>query len=457
MAVEVFMPKMSDHMESGEVICWLVAEGDRVEAGQPILELQTDKAVVELKAPAAGILKGIRKGAEKESVVPVGEPLAFIAGEAEEVPALAPLEPFAESAADEKAAAPPAADSAPSPAPETGSKPGRVRATPVARRVARELRVDLTQVTGTGVGDRISEEDVRAFAATQGAAAPAPGAEIPLSPAVRQMVRELNLDPSRVVGSGRGGRVTKEDVLAFVEGEEATSTPPAEEGTWIDLTSIQRLTGRRMVESVQTAPQFSLAVEADMTRALQLRQTLMERVEAKTGTRLSITAILVKVAAAALARHPRVNASWAEGRVRLHPHVNVGVAFGTDRGLAVPVIREADQKPVGRVAQELKGFQAKAREMRFGTEDLSESTFTLSNLGMYGVDRFRAIVNPPESAILAVGRIVKRPVGLPDDTVGLLPMMNLTLSVDHRVLDGVQGALFLSEVRTLLEEPYLLL
>ena len=212
-----------------------------------------------------------------------------------------------------------------------------------------------------------------------------------------------------------------------------------------------------MRESVVNAPQFALDVAADMTQALWLREQLTERVQAEAGAKLSVTGLLIKVVAAALKRHPRANAEFAGDKLTLHEEINLAVAVGTDDGLVVPVIRDADHKSLAQITAELAAFQEKAKTLRFSAEDLTGGTFTISNLGMYGVDGFRAIINPPQSAILAVGRIVKTPVGLPDDTIALRPMMSLTLTVDHRCMDGVQGARFLAEIKTLLEQPHLLL
>jgi pyruvate dehydrogenase E2 component (dihydrolipoamide acetyltransferase) len=449
MAVEFFMPKMSDHMEVGEIIRWLVKEGDQVEAGQVIMEVMTDKVVAELEAPASGVLKGIREGAENNAKVPVGETIAFIAEPDEEVPVLPPLG-LAE--AKEEAPPPPLRPSAK----PVKAEPGQVRVAPAVRRVARELGVDLALVTGTGPGGRIREEDVRAFAEAQKAKTAEMPEAVRASPVARRLARELGVDLALVTGTGPGGRIVKEDVQAFAEA--APSAQPVEEDVeWLDLTPIQRLTGERMIESFQTAPQFALTIEVDTTNALWLREALMDRILAETGERLSITAILVKIVAVALKHYPRANASFAEGRIKLHKKVNVGVAVGTDDGLVVPVIKEADQKSLAQITQELKVFQDKAQKMLFSIEDLSGGTFTISNLGMYGINRFNAIINPPQSAILAVGQIVKKPVGMPDDTIALRPMMILTLSVDHRSMDGIQGAKFLAEIKERLEKPYFLL
>jgi pyruvate dehydrogenase E2 component (dihydrolipoamide acetyltransferase) len=534
MAVEVFMPKMSDHMEVGEIIRWLVKEGDRVEAGQVLMEVMTDKVVAELEAPASGVLKGIRAGAEDGAIVPVGETFAFIAEPGEPVPALPPLGP-----AEAEGAGLPALGSPGKPAPsapradEGLGEPGQVRATPVARRVAKELGVDLSLVKGTGPDGRIKEEDVRAFAvatsghqvATSGhqeaqrarpsevaagrpaqwspaqgkvaagrpevaagrpevaAGRPEVAEDVRAAPVVRRLARELGVDLALLKGTGPEGRIREEDVRDFAEARlAAPSAPPVEptlrsplgigplqgEGVqpapaapfgpgWLELNPIQRLTGQRMLESLQTAPQFALTTDADMTNALWLREALMEHVLAETGERLSVTALLVKVVAAALEDYPRANAAFEGGRVKLYGQINIGVAVGTDSGLVVPVIKEADRKSLVQITLELKSFEEKARYMRFGSDDLSGGTFTISNLGMYGVDRFNAILNPPQSGILAVGRIIKTPVGLPDDTIALRPMMSLTLTVDHRSMDGVQGAKFLAEIKARLEKPYFLL
>ena len=262
-----------------------------------------------------------------------------------------------------------------------------------------------------------------------------------------------------MAGTGPGGRIREEDVRAFAEAATTAPEPqPDEAGAeWLELTPFQRVTGQRMLESIQEAPRFALTVSVDMTNALGLRASLMEQVIAETGARLSITAILVKVVGAALRRYPRANVSFVEGRVKVHSHVNLGVAMGTDDGLVVPVVKDADRKSLMLITRELKVLREKAQRMRFSAEDLAGGTFTISNLGMYGVDHFTAIINPPQSAILAVGRIVKTPVGMPDDTIALRPMMRLTLTVDHRAMDGLQSARFLAEVKSRLEQPYLLL
>jgi len=457
MAVEVFMPKMSDHMEVGVILSWLSKEGERVERGQPILELETDKAAVELEAPESGYLKGVRAGVVAGANVPVGETIAFIAKTPEEgVPVLPPLgggavQPLLDVPVE-------AAEM-----PAQGGDGSPVRAAPAVRRIARELGVDLGTVKGSGPEGRVLEADVRAYVEAQKPAPPQPVAEVAAAPSVspvaRRMAQELGVDLSQVKPGSSAERITKEDVQAYLESASAVQ-PPAPAGAeaeWLTLSRAQLLTGQRMAESLHTAPQFALTTSADMTRALELREAVRASIEAETGTRLSVTAILVRIVADALKRYPRANATFVEGRVKLHPQVNIGVAVGTDEGLVVPVIREADKKSLSEISQELKSLQEKASRMRFGPNDLSGGTFTITNLGMFGIDHFHAIINPPESAILAVGRIVKTPVGMPDDSIALRPLMNMTLSIDHRSLDGMQGAKFLALVKERLEQPYLIL
>jgi len=400
MPVEVFVHKMTDHMESARIIQWLVKEGERVHEHQAIMEVETDKAVAELESPASGILKGIRPGAIEGAQVSVGQTLAFIAEPGEEVPALPPL-PSESAQTTEAVSAKVAADTT------QAEEPGRrVRATPAVRRIARELNVDLRLVRGTGPEGKITEQDVRVLAATRGVAPP-------------------------------------DDTVTIVSPE------PVE---WVDLNTVQRLTGQRMVQSIQAAPQFAMTVSADMTNALQFLEAPAEPAT-ETGESISVTVLLVKIVATTLKHHLRANASFEAGRIKVHKRVNLGVAIGVEEGLIVPVIKEADQKSLVQIARELQIFRQKARQMRFSTDDLSGGTFTISNLGMHGIDQFNAIVNPPQSAVLAVARIAKTPIALPGNTVAVRPMMNLTLTVDHRVVDGVQGARFLAEIKRRLEDP----
>jgi len=401
MAREVYMPKMSDHMQEGTILSWLVPEGESVSVRQPILEIETDKAVGEVEAPATGILSGIREGAGEGSVVPVGEVIAFITQPGETVPVLPPVS--AGQAATEDAAEEITEPQAPAPTPE----PKVVLAAQVARRVAKELGVDLSKVVGTGPRGRIKDGDVRAYA---------------------------------------------ENVQ-----HKASATGAEPQPTWQELSTIQRITGERMALSKSTVPHFVLSKSVDMTKAVQWREANSPKILSETGQKVSFTAMLVKAIAVALKRHPLANAEFVEGRVKLHRSVHIGIAASTAAGLVVPVVHSADTKSVATVAKELKAIRENAATGRFATEDLTGGTFTVSNLGMYDIDHFSAIINVPQSAILAVGRISRRPVCLGDADIGVRAMMDLTLSVDHRVLDGAQGAEFLSDLGDLLQDPETLL
>ena len=421
MAVEVYLPKMSDHMERGTIISWLVKEGNAVEKGQVILELETDKATGELEASASGILKGVRASDGME--VLVGEVIAYIARPDEEIPSM-PL-------IGEKNAGPDSAQQAIARPEISIRRAAPVAATPVARRVAKELGVELSMVKGTGPEGRIKEEDVRAYATEQ--------------------QKQLALSKRRSEETARPVELADELLSASSKDDRIPFEVPAET---LELTSIQVRTSQRMSESIRTAPHIFLQLSANMTRAQDLQVALQESIRVETGEKLSITTILVWVVAAVLKRHPRVNASYENGHLKLYKQINVGVAVGTPNGLVVPVIRDADQKNLAQITKELKYYQAKAEQLRFSPRELSGGTFTISNLGMYGIDVFNAIIYPPQSAILAIGRIAKIPVGMPDDTIALQPIMAMTLSADHRVLDGIQAARFLTDVKNYIEQPY---
>jgi len=429
MATEIYLPKMSDHMEEGIIARWLVKEGETVTRGQVDLEIETDKAVGEIEAPSDGVLKGVRAG--DGATVPVGETIAFVARPDESVPT---LPPFGAGGPGKSLESAPVSDPALT-AQESEASPssnGPVPATPVARRVAKELGVDISRVKGTGPGGRVKEEDVRAYAEkTQSASAPAPQPKPTAVPPV-QTQQPVPTPPQAVPSSPNGH-----------------STLP--------LTQIQQITGQRMLESVHQAPHFYLQVSVNMAAAQRVVEKARQQVEEETGARLSITAVLLKAVSLALKKYPRANSSFQEGSLFLHPEVNIGVAVGAEDGLVVPVIKQADRKSLAEIAQELKNFQLKANEMRFTPDELSGGTFTISNLGMFGIDVFTAIINPPQSSILAVGRIIQTPTGMEDGSIALQPLMALTLSVDHRCMDGLQGAKFLAEIKKRLEEPYLML
>jgi pyruvate dehydrogenase E2 component (dihydrolipoamide acetyltransferase) len=415
MATEIKLPRLGQGMESGTVVRWLKQEGERVEKGEPLYELDTEKVTQEVEADASGVLLKI---AVAEGEVPVGQTIAVIGEEGEEVAEAEP-EPEVEEAPEEEGSRAPARDEERERGKEASAEPtmaeqiteirepsrgdGRVKASPLARRIARERGIELAQVRGTGPEGRIVAEDVeRAVAAPAPAAAPAAAVE----PEVEQ------------------------------------------------LTSIRKTIARRLTKAWE-APVFQLVVSADMTRAQALRERLVDLTR-EGETKPTVSDVLTKVCAAALMRHPRVNAHYADETVTRFSTADVGMAVATDRGLVVPVIRGAERLSLAEIAAAHADLVSRAREAKLQQVDLEGGTFTVSNLGMYGIEQFVAVLNPPQVAILAVGAIEEKPV-VRNGELEVRPMMSLTLTCDHRALDGSVAAEFLGTVRTLLEEPGLAL
>ena len=405
MASEVKLPRLGQGMESGTIVKWLKSEGERVEKGDPLYELDTDKVTQEVEAEASGVLLKI---AIPEGEVPVGRTIAVIGEEGEQVE-------LSENGASEQP--PPAAETevqtveTPAREAETASigEPvtaqrdgGRVKASSLARRIARERGIDLASLRGTGPEGRIVAEDVeRAGVSAPAAAAPAP---------------------------------------APVSGEVER----------IELTSIRKTIARRLTEAWQI-PVFQLQTSADMTRANALVARLRED-----GTKATVTDVLTKVCAAALMRHREVNAQYSEDAILRYPTANVGIAVAAPQGLVVPVIRSAERLRLAEIAAERAEVVGRARENKLQRSDLEDGTFTISNLGMYRVERFTAVLNPPQAAIVAVGATEERAVPV-DGEIVVRPMLTLTATFDHRAVDGAPAADFLQTVKELLEEPGLML
>jgi len=486
MPTDIIMPKLGLTMDEGTIVRWHATAGERVAQGQVLLEVETDKVTVDVEAPATGVMGTLRVSAGVK--VPVGALLArlFAGGEpmegTTEVVTTAPLKESVVAAE----AAPPA------------------RITPLARRMAQDAGIDLSGMATGAPDGRITAEEVRAALGT--APRPAvPGAEVSSqnrdagrarifsSPRARKQARALGVDWSTLPGTGPRGRVIERDVLAGIKRKAPDApvrspllTPSGSESMlgpsvrWETPTAAQRIAAERMTASFGSAPHFYLSTEVQADALLALRDRLLPAVERKTGVRLTITDLLIRITGAALAEHPRANASWNDGRIGVHQGVNVGIAVATDAsaglstgastehsagastplstgaGLVVPVLRGADRKPLAQLAAERAGLVTRARAGKLSPYDLADGTFTLTNLGMYRVDSFQAILNPPQSAILAVGRIAERPVAIAGQ-LAVRRTVVLTLSCDHRVLDGVLGAQFLGRVAELIENPYELL
>jgi len=470
-ATRVIMPTLGLTMEQGTIVRWLKREGEAVERDEPLFTVETDKATMDVPAPASGVLARVL--APEGAVVPVQQTIAIIAAPGEAVPAeLAAAEPGAPASPPPAAAsagapaAPTAGPVAGAPAPEAAT--GRAApASPRARRVARELGVDLTQVQGTGPGGRIVEADVRRHAAGQ-RAAPAARA----TPLAQRLALELGVDLSAVAGTGPGGRITRQDVeAAAARGAVAVPTAPppippaaapaaavpaaARGGRLAALSRLRRITAERMAHSARTVARVTLFTEVDFAEAVRFRAQLLAEFERRYGARLTYDALIARACALALLDHPALNAHWTDEGPRLYDQVDIGVAVALPDGLVVPVIRDAARRPLWDLARTLDELVARAREGRLGPDDFG-GTFTITNLGMYGVEGFTPIVNPPEVAILGVGAIQRKPVVV-NDTVAVRERVTLSLAFDHRAVDGAPAAAFLARVREVLEKPYILL
>ena len=425
---DVLMPRLSDTMEEGVLSQWVKHEGDQVRKGDVLAVIETDKAAMEMEAYDEGVLTRILV-AEGASV-PIGTPIAVI-GETAAAASAPPRVPAPDQA--ERAAVPASA-----PAPPTMAPPaGRLPASPLARKLARERGIDLATVSGSGPGGRIVRADIEAAARERDGAQPPPQpAAAPTGPA-----RPAPLSPP----AAPAGAVTPQPVPAAV-----APLTPAADAEEIPLSTVRRLTAQRLAASAREAPHFYLTVVADAGRLLALRAQANQRHGA--DVKITVTDLLIRACATALSDCPEVNASWDETRILRHRHVSIGIAVAIDDGLIVPVIRGADRKTLTEIAREARDLTGRARARKLTPDELAGGTFTISNLGMYGIRQFTAVINPPQAAILAVGEAVRQPV-VHDDQISIATTMTLTLSIDHRAVDGATAAGFLTRLKDLIEEP----
>lgn len=414
MAEVIRMPRMSDTMEEGNIVGWLKQEGDRVEPGETLAEVETDKATMELDSYTEGVLLHI---AVKSGTVPIDGVIAVIGQPGEDWQALlaapaaaaaAPIETAPVAATVETATV-----AAPAASPAAVASDSRTKASPLAKSVAREAGVDISQITGTGDNGRIVKRDVEAFLESK----PAPAAAVaePVHP-------------------------------------QPTSTPAVDQYEDLPLSQMRKTIARRLSESKFSAPHFYLTMEIDMANASDWRRRINEVAPVK----VSFNDLVIKAVAAALRQHPMINASWLGDRIRLNHEINIGVAVAVEEGLLVPVIKNADAKSLSQINTEVKGYAAKAKDKKLQPQEMQGNTFTISNLGMFGIDEFTAIINPPDACILAVGAIVEKPV-VRGGQLEVGQLMKVTLSCDHRVVDGAKGAQFLQSLKGILENPILLL
>ena len=388
------MPALEMAQETGKLLAWRKKEGDAVAKGEPLLEIETDKAVVEVEAPADGVLAGIR--APEGAQIPVGQTIAWIVAPGEQAPAESdPSAPIGRATSQSK---PQPSSSAPTQA-ALPSSPVAVKTSPKARRLAKELGVDIATLRG----------------------------------------------------SGPGGEILASDVQAAVSEAQSSATKSAEV-----LTSLGRIMAERTTQSWTTVPHFFVTRDMDATPLNQYRDRILDRIDSTHKVRVSHTDLLVALVSRALLKHPRLNASWTAEGIHLHDYVNMGMAIAVSDGVVAPVIHNAHAASLADISIQRRDIADRARAGKLRPADISDATFTISNLGMYQVDRFSAIITPPQAAILAVGSIADRVVAI-EGKPAVRPMMSMTISCDHRVADGARAAMFLSDLAEALREPAKLL
>lgn len=436
MAEVIRMPRMSDTMEEGNIIGWLKDEGDSVEPGETLAEVETDKATMELDSFFEGVLLHI---AVKEGPVPIDGVIAVIGEEGEDWKAAieaAKSENGSEEASAEEAPAEeekeekketPKPEAQPEPAastPPPSQEDQRIKASPLAKNMAKDAGIDISTLQGSGDHGRIVKRDIEAaIEAQKSAPAPAPKAAPAAEPAEE------------------GPKVTP---FVYGGGESNFEEVP--------ISQMRKTIARRLGESKFTAPHFYLTLEINMGKVIKMRKRLNE----VAPTKISFNDFVVKASALALRQHPSVNSSWLDDKIRINKDINIGVAVAVSEGLLVPVVNYADIKTLSQINVEVKELAKKAQNRKLSLEEMQGNTFTISNLGMFGIEEFTAIINPPDSCILAIGSIIEKPI-VKDGELAIGNMMKVTLSCDHRVVDGATGTQFLQTFKDILEDPIRLL
>jgi len=446
MATKVHMEALSPTMEEGQLVRWLKKEGDAVSNGDILAEIETDKATMELVARGDGVLRKVLL--QEGDTAAVGAVIGIIAGEDEDIEGMVPEGADSSGSISRKEETGGSDDEEVSQAPEEGPEAEASEEPETSRKTA-DAPPDESD-TGEGSGEETPPGDGR----------------IKASPLARRMAEEANLDLSRIKGSGPGGRVVKRDVedaresgAAEVSAEGARKRDsadgvvgiPDEDYEDVPLSQMRKTIAKRLVESIGPVPHFFLRISVDMTRILEARKKINTILEAE-GEKVSINDFVLRAAAEALSRHPEVNAEWRGDSVRRHHRVHLGVAVAVEDGLITPVVRDANLKGLARISREVRELAARGREKRLQPEEYTGSTFSISNLGMFGIQEFTGVINPPEAGILAVGGVEDAPVA-EEGGVVVRPIMMVTMSCDHRVVDGATGARFLQTLKGMLEEP----
>jgi pyruvate dehydrogenase E2 component (dihydrolipoamide acetyltransferase) len=445
---DVQMPRLSDSMETGKIIRWLKKEGEDVKKGEPLVEIESDKANIEVEAYASGKLSKIV--VKEGDSAPIGAVIATIGEGGPSSPAPAPAQPA-------------------TPQPKAMEPEAHVQRAEKAVAQARPPAAEGGEQYPQGAPDDRVEAGAASAAALQmlrrQAAAPEDGGRVKASPVARRLAEERGIDLAQIEGSGPGGRITREDVEGAAERSPARATTaaptrpapareeaarPSEAVEVVELSKLQATVAVRLSQSMFSAPHFYVTSDIGMDDAVRFREMFNQAVDKAEA--VSYNDLVIKAVALALTKFPEVNTSWADGRIERKRDINIGIAVAMPEGLIVPVLHNADQKALKDIAQESKALAEKARARRAGPQDLQGNTFTVSNLGMYDVDQFTAIINPPDSGILAVGSILDKPI-VKNGQVVPAKRMRVTMSVDHRVFYGATAAQFLQEVKRLLENP----
>jgi pyruvate dehydrogenase E2 component (dihydrolipoamide acetyltransferase) len=448
MAKEVIMPKFGFTQEDSQIVEWLVKEGEAVEAGDPLLEVTTDKVNMEVEAPVSGILAGVR--AAVGDVVPVTQVIAYILAPGE---ALVPVD---------SALAPDAVSDAEPVQLETAHSGRRIgsSATSVAARFAAAMGVDVFEVPGSGPRGRVTKQDVETFLSR----APGSFTKVRATPAARRIAREAGLDLASVKGNGPRGRIQAQQAALMAGAKDTPVVAPvvvpqaaAPNGLIrVPFTTMRRTIARTLQRSMQEAPHVTFQADIDMT-SLQALVARANELRPPDTDKITLTAALTRIVAWSLRRHPTLNSHLSEDEIIIWPVANIGIAVALDDGLLVPVVKDAGGKGIGQLSKEIHDLSRRARQGKLKPEELADGTFSISNLGMMGIDRFTAIINPPQVAILAVGRTNRLFVPDEQDQPVLKPICAMTLSVDHRVIDGATAARFMADLRDAVQVPELML
>ncbi|MBI9050295.1 MAG: 2-oxo acid dehydrogenase subunit E2 [Anaerolineaceae bacterium] len=438
MATELIMPKVDMDQETGTISEWKKHNGDHVKEGETILVIETAKVAIDVEAPATGILDGV--SAQPGEVFPIGVVIGYI---------LEPGEALPEKNAPEAQAATQAASN-------MANLPVSVEVTPVARKMAEALGIDLSQVSGSGALGKITRTDVEQAASK--ATVNVPPGKVNATPAARRIASEMGVDLTKIAGSGPAQRIQAADVSAFVPKPitGGIPVPMTEDDEVIPIVGMRATIAQRLTMSYQTIPHIKFTTRIDMTAFNEARKSMNTFAEKAGSDRISATAMFVKIVASALKQHPYLNASMKEDRIVLHKNVNMGVAVALDDGLIVPVVHDVTMKSISRIAAETNLLAEKARKGELQPNEVSGGTFTISNLGPFGIEQFDAIINPPQSAILAISTTQDEVVPVNGEVV-IRPIMRITLSADHRIIDGAVAAKFIADLKNIFENPILIL